>query len=309
MNTNHGKKRDPSLDDGSVRSIVWPRLRNFIGGSLSGMANTLAGHPFDTLKVRMQTEGTKGRFKGPIDCLKQTVRQEGFRGLYKGVTPPLFGMGIINSCMFGSLHFVKDVIHKDPHTPLTLPEIMVSGAITGWIVSLVVTPIDQVKARLQVQYALPPGVKPQYSGPIDCIQQLIRNNGVIGGMYKGWFATVLQRTSLWAYFGGYELARRVLPKREDGTLGVGASFLAGGAAGTGFWLTNYPFDVIKNRLMSQPDVKPRKYDGVIDCAKKIYKVDGIKGFFRGFTPTALRTFPANGATMITFNLAMRFLPE
>lgn len=42
----------------------------------------------------------------------------------------------------------------------------------------------------------------------------------------------------------------------------------------------------------------RKYPTVWSCFKSIWKVDGIKGFYRGFVPCALRTFPANGATWI-----------
>jgi hypothetical protein len=39
-------------------------------------------HPFDTIKVRLQTSN-KTQFKGPLDCLLQTVRKEGVNGLYK----------------------------------------------------------------------------------------------------------------------------------------------------------------------------------------------------------------------------------
>ncbi len=59
-----------------------------------------AGHPFDTIKVRLQTDNI-GRFRGPWHCLVETVRGEGLRALYKGVTPPLLATGVINSLMFG----------------------------------------------------------------------------------------------------------------------------------------------------------------------------------------------------------------
>ena len=56
---------------------IWPRTRNFIGGYFSGMALVLAGHPFDTVKVRLQTEGKGGRFRGPVHCLVETLKKEG----------------------------------------------------------------------------------------------------------------------------------------------------------------------------------------------------------------------------------------
>lgn len=44
------------------------------------------GHPFDTVKVRLQTTDAS-RFSGPLQCVLQTVKHEGFRGLYKGASP------------------------------------------------------------------------------------------------------------------------------------------------------------------------------------------------------------------------------
>jgi solute carrier family 25 (mitochondrial carnitine/acylcarnitine transporter), member 20/29 len=72
-----------------------------------------------------------------------------------------------------------------------------------------------------------------------------------------------------------------------------------------YWMSIYPLDVVKNRMMSQPDTKPLKYPNVISCFKSIYQIDGIKGFFRGFVPCALRTFPANGSTW----LALKFIKD
>lgn len=62
----------------------------FAAGSASGITKCLVGHPFDTIKVRLQT-ATTARFAGPLDCFTQTMRNEGFKGFYKGVTPPLVG--------------------------------------------------------------------------------------------------------------------------------------------------------------------------------------------------------------------------
>lgn len=50
---------------------------------------TPSQHPFDTLKVRLQTSNN---YKGLVDCFKQTVAKEGLLGLYKGMASPLVGV-------------------------------------------------------------------------------------------------------------------------------------------------------------------------------------------------------------------------
>lgn len=65
--------------------VIPDNVRGFLAGTASGISKLVTGHPLDTIKVRLQTEGGYGRFKGPIDCLKQTWKTEGIRGLYKGV--------------------------------------------------------------------------------------------------------------------------------------------------------------------------------------------------------------------------------
>lgn len=68
----------------------------FVAGVFSGIAKLSVGHPFDTIKVRMQTS-QNSQFNGPLDCLMKTVRNEGFSGVYKGATPPLIGWMFMDS--------------------------------------------------------------------------------------------------------------------------------------------------------------------------------------------------------------------
>lgn len=68
----------------------------FIAGVFSGVTKLVVGHPFDTIKVRLQTT-KNAQFKGPLDCVMQTVRKEGLSGFYKGATPPLVGWMVMDS--------------------------------------------------------------------------------------------------------------------------------------------------------------------------------------------------------------------
>ena len=61
-------------------------LKNVVSGTVSGIAVCLVGHPFDTLKVRLQTQPVhRPVYTGLIDCFIKTLKWEGIGGLYKGV--------------------------------------------------------------------------------------------------------------------------------------------------------------------------------------------------------------------------------
>jgi len=280
-------------------------FKSFLAGTSSGVAKLVVGHPLDTIKVRLQMEGgykQGGKFKGPIDCLIQTIKTEGLKGLYKGGTPPFFGWTIIDSVMFGTYVNVKTYLQKETTIRSPFTHAMISGLIAGWTCSFVVCPIEQVKARLQIQYSDPTSIK--YKGPIDCIRSLVRNNGILG-LYKGFSGTLMFRSFVSLYFAAYEQSMRLLTPMQMIT--PVKNFMAGGLAATTLWLVAYPTDVIKNKLMAQPDTKPLLYNGVIDCIKKIYLKEGMKGFYRGFAPCIIRSFPANGAAFLSFEFVMRSL--
>jgi solute carrier family 25 (mitochondrial carnitine/acylcarnitine transporter), member 20/29 len=167
-----------------------------------------------------------------------------------------------------------------------------------------VTPIENVKTKLQVQYGT--GAARAYTGPIDCAASLFRTAG-IRGLYAGFVPTIFHRGSNWAYFGGYDLARRSLVKK-DGTPLVGRSLtaiIAGAFAGTTFWLSCYPIDVIKGRMQAAPVDQP--YRSLRQCAASLYQAEGVRGFFRGFTPCLIRSVPANSAAFLAFDFTMRQL--
>lgn len=72
------------------------------------------GHPFDTIKVRLQT-ADKSQFSGPIRCVVQTARNEGVSGFYKGVTPPLVGWMAMDSMYDTALCSVRTLGFGSTH--------------------------------------------------------------------------------------------------------------------------------------------------------------------------------------------------
>lgn len=71
-------------------------------GSIAGVTICLIGHPFDTLKTRMQIQK-----KGLMETLKRIIKQEGVLSLYKGLSSPLYTVPLLNAVVFGAYSITK----------------------------------------------------------------------------------------------------------------------------------------------------------------------------------------------------------
>ncbi|RAL02044.1 mannosyltransferase complex subunit MNN9 [Aspergillus ibericus CBS 121593] len=293
--------------------------KGFVAGVFSGIAKLSVGHPFDTVKVRLQTSH-EGHFRGPLDCVLQTVRKEGIAGFYKGATPPLVGWMVMDSVMLGSLTLYRrlllenvfskpDIRARIPftsHQPdiSTLPSVGhgIAGIMAGTTVSFIAAPVEHVKARLQIQYSADKS-KRLYSGPIDCISKILRTHG-IAGLYRGLCATMVFRSFFFFWWGSYDVLTRLM-KEKTSLSAPAINFWAGGISAQIFWITSYPSDVVKQRLMTDPmggalGDGQRRFQWWKDAAVAVYRERGWRGYWRGFVPCFLRAFPANAMALVAF---------
>jgi solute carrier family 25 carnitine/acylcarnitine transporter 20/29 len=91
------------------------------------------------------------------------------------------------------------------------------------------------------------------------------------------------------------------------------NFWAGGISAQIFWLTSYPSDVVKQRIMTDPlggahGDGERRFRRWKDAAIAVGREGGWKAYWRGFVPCFLRAFPANAMALVAFEGVMRWLP-
>ncbi|KAN0062037.1 mitochondrial ornithine carrier protein [Thecaphora frezii] len=136
-------------------------------GSIAGMFSKVFEHPFDLVKVRLQTQPSDQppRYRGAFDCFRQTCMGEGVRGLYRGLSMPVFGASLENACLFFTYNRMQSLIRSvtgqqstsasaieaDAETPLSFPQLAIAAAGAGAATSLVLTPIELIKCKMQVQ--------------------------------------------------------------------------------------------------------------------------------------------------------------
>ncbi|KKK15207.1 hypothetical protein P175DRAFT_0444576 [Aspergillus ochraceoroseus IBT 24754] len=294
------------------------QIRSFVAGGVGGVCAVVVGHPFDLVKVRLQT-AEKGVYSGAIDVVKKTVAREGLlRGLYAGVSAPLVGVTPMFAVSFWGYDLGKTLVsnvspvHMEHGAPqYTIGQISAAGFFSAIPMTLITAPFERVKVLLQIQgqNPPPPGQKPQYSGGVDVVRQLYKEGG-IRSVFRGSAMTLARDgPGSAAYFAAYEYIKRSLtPKDENGKptgdLPLPAILAAGGAAGIAMWIPVFPIDTIKSRLQSAPG-KPT-IGGTI---RTVYANGGFKAFFPGFGPALARAVPANAATFAGVELAHTFMKK
>lgn len=87
--------------DQVAESSAGVQYAGFAAGIASGWTKLIVGHPFDTIKTRLQCSS---QYSGALDCLMQTVKKEGALKLYAGALAPFFGWSATDSVLMGSLH-------------------------------------------------------------------------------------------------------------------------------------------------------------------------------------------------------------
>ena len=75
-------------------------LYALLTGCLYGGTNTLVGHPFDTVKTKMQAQAEHLTGGGYIESIVRVAKNEGPIGFYRGCVPPFFGSVIFRSLQF-----------------------------------------------------------------------------------------------------------------------------------------------------------------------------------------------------------------
>ncbi|CAG8654617.1 10741_t:CDS:2 [Ambispora gerdemannii] len=314
-------------------------VKDCASGTFGGIVQVFIGQPFDTVKVRLQTQlipspGQKPRYSSLLDCVKKTRQQEGFTAFYKGTTTPLVGIGACVSIQFVILEHMKRVFNERnankvvkenvglSFIPLNNLQLYCAGALAGTANSFVSGPVEHIRTRLQVQTKSAPttiskslahDALPFFRGPIDCFRYLYKSRG-IRGIYKGQGITIIREFQGYGvYFLVYEYLTQRAMLREGkmrNELEGWKSCLFGAAAGYGMWISIYPIDVIKSKIQTDfLSPETRHYKSSLDCAQKIFATEGLAGFFRGFGACMWRAGPVNAGTFVAFEFAMRVLDK
>ncbi|KAL1327168.1 hypothetical protein HN51_037255 [Arachis hypogaea] len=291
--------------------------KEYVAGLIAGVATVAIGHPFDTVKVKLQKHNTGQhvvRYRSGLHCTTRILKTEGIKGLYRGATSSFLGMAFESSLLFGIYSQTKLALQGGVQSGEPQPQVIIpSAAYGGAIISFVLCPTELVKCRMQIQGtdSLVPKSS-RYSSPLDCALKTVKSEGVTG-IFRGGFTTLLRESIGNAvFFSTYEYVRyhlhshaKAVRSNYNNLVDIGIGIITGGLGGVSFWLAVLPLDVAKTLIQTNPEKNCSR--NPFQVLSLVYRSGGLKGCYTGLGPTVTRAFPANAAAIVTWELAMKML--
>nr|XP_027788188.1 mitochondrial glycine transporter isoform X3 [Marmota flaviventris] len=243
--------------------MLHPVIKAFLCGSISGTCSTLLFQPLDLLKTRLQT----------LQPSDHGSRRVGMLAVFlKSIVRCVPGVGIY----FGTLYSLKQYFLRG-HPPTPLESIML-GMSSRSVAGVCMSPITVIKTRYE-------SGKYGYESIYAALRSIYRSEGH-RGLFSGLSATLLRDAPFSGiYLMFYSQTKGlVLHDQLDAVFIPVINFSCGIFAGILASLVTQPADVIKTHMQ----LSPVKFRWIGQAVTIIFKDHGLRGFFQGSVPRALR---------------------
>ena len=241
--TSQRQQHQPNEKDGRrTPQRIHPSTIPMIGGFMGGVVSTTLLLPLDIVKLRLQvTESTstdpnrKYRSFRAIRIIGGIIKYEGIAGLYQGLTPAVIGSSVSWGGYFFFYENFKQLYVQYKNKPSTKDDIVNTATTTAQLTSIdnfflactsgaimvgLTNPIWLIKTRMQLQMKRAqqqqqqnlgsksiPAVQP-YTGMIDAVRTIIREEGGVKALYKGSGPALLLTSHGGVQFVVYEYLRK-----------------------------------------------------------------------------------------------------
>ncbi|KXJ90681.1 mitochondrial carrier domain-containing protein [Microdochium bolleyi] len=177
----------------------------------------------------------------------------------------------------------------------SLVQNMAAGAFAGIAEHTVMYPIDAIKTRMQI---VNPAGTSAYNGMIQSTMRIASGEGVLK-LWRGMSSVVVGAGPAHAvYFATYEAVKHLMGGNQAGVHHPLAAATSGACATIASDALMNPFDVIKQRMQIQNSSK--MYRSMFDCAKYVYRTEGLGAFYVSYPTTLSMTVPFTALQFLAY---------
>lgn len=170
---------------------------------------------------------------------------------------------------------------------------LIAGALAGAVAKTAIAPLDRTKINFQTSNT-------PFSSreALRFLYRCFKHEGFLS-LWRGNTATmarIIPYASM--QYAAHEQYKQLLnhDKRKV-HLTPGNRFLAGALAGVTAVAFTYPLDMVRARMAV---TAKERYHNLPEVVMKIYREEGIRTLYRGFTPTILGSIPYSGTSFFTY---------
>jgi len=271
-------------------------LLDFIAGGVSAAVSKTVVAPLERVKLLLQIQeahkhiAKEQQYKGIVDCFSRVNTEQGFLSFWRGNV-----VNVVRYFPTQALNFA----FKDKYKAIFLPGNinqktdfwrffagnLASGGAAGATSLLIVYPLDFARTRLGADVGKNVADR-EFKGLADCIAKSYKADGLVRGLYPGFLVSVQGIIVYRAiYFGAYDTVKAMFDNPH-----IGIKFAIAQTVAAASVTISYPFDTVRRRLMMMSgEVGEKKYNGTVDCFKKIVNEEGMRGVFKGNATNVLRS--------------------
>lgn len=247
---------------------------NIISSFSSGIITKTSVAPLERIKIlkQAQIKYQTNHYQGILQSIRFIIKNEGLKGLYYGNLTNIYRVTPSYILKFTLNDKFKSLFQTN-NNKLTFEQLMISGICSGFLTTTICYPFDFIRT----QFSLDTKMSIRHNNFINCGMYIIKNQGFLN-LYKG---SKIAFISMPGYIATQFSVYQYLKDSQYNTFT--SSVIAGAISQTIF----YPGDSIKRTMM----LNNKDYNGLIDCVKKIYKRNGIKGIYAGYITNFVKMIP------------------
>ena len=282
------------------------KWKKFQSGIMSGVATSFITQPLEVIKTTIMVNPSKNtsmEVNHPLTSIKTAIAEI---WNYKDRGMPNFFRGTVIACVRQSLGFGLYTLFLSDISKYVVPDNKADSFISVYLLYgitafcaktaavCVTSPLGLLKTRKEV-------IVSENLSAMQLAKEIIAKDNFIG-LYRGTTSIVI-REAIYSFIH-YSVYRKLKDSLSDVLSPTMNSFCSPFLAGILAITISHPFEVIRNRMQAHNQylAEHKIYKGPMNAFQKIYKSEGLYGYFRGYLPRLIRKPINSGVTWLLYDV-------